>query len=137
SILLGPPPPLGTPPELVISWSTDDKLVALFDGKQIRLVTVATARTIGSQPPAQGTVPTAGGATGSLAPVFVDTRKLVVLDNCCIGDQRLVAIDLASGSRRLFATLAAPPESLARIEPGVLLVVTAARQLLVLTKGHI
>src|SRR5206468_5599678 len=31
SILLGPPPPLGTPPELVISWSTDDKLVALFD----------------------------------------------------------------------------------------------------------
>jgi hypothetical protein len=136
SIPFQPPRPLGTPPELVINWSPDGKRIALFDGTQIRLATVATARTVGSQPPAPGTAPTSPQRTGSLSPAFLDDRTLVVLDGCCIGPQRLVAIDLASGSRRPFAALRAPTVNLTRIRPGVLLAVTAEHRLLVVTRAN-
>lgn len=120
--------PLGTPPELVINWSPDGRYVALFDGTVIRVVDVLTATAVASQPP----IP---GSTG-LAPVFLDSDRLVVLTNCCIGPQQLVAVDLRSGARTVFAQLASPVESVRRLRGGVLLAVTALHRLVRLTPGQ-
>src|SRR5207244_13654684 len=54
SIPFGPSVPMGTPPELVINWSPDGGRVAVFDGDRIRLVDVASARNVMSQPSVEG-----------------------------------------------------------------------------------
>jgi hypothetical protein len=120
--------PLGTPPELVINWSPDGRRLAVFDGTVIRLVEVATATTVDSQPPLPG-------KTG-LAPVFLNRHAVVVLANCCIGRQRLVAVDLRSGARTPFAELRAPMESVRRQTGGSLLIVTALQRLVRVSPGH-
>jgi hypothetical protein len=120
--------PLGTPPELVINWSPDGRHLALFDGTVIRVVDVATATTVDSQPE----IP---GATG-LAPVFLNRHTLVVLTHCCIGRQRLVAVDLRSGARTAFAQVRSPVENVRRLNSGALLAVTALQRLVRLAPGR-
>jgi hypothetical protein len=120
--------PLGTPPELVINWSPDGLQLAVFDGTVVRIVHVATAATVASQPELPG-------RTG-LAPVFVDQNRLVVLANCCIGRQRLVAVDLRSGARAPFAALRAPVENVRRQPRGSLLVVNALHRLVRVSPGR-
>jgi hypothetical protein len=77
------------------------------------------------------------GREPSLAPVFLDGRTLVVLENCCIGKQRLVTVDLGSGAQAPFATLAAPPETIRRVRPGLLVTVTALDQLAFVSRNHV
>src|SRR5207244_2120502 len=99
SIPFGPSVPMGTPPELVINWSPDGGRVAVFDGDRIRLVDVASARNVMSQPSVEG----GSNYTPPLAPAFLDANTLVVLADCCIGSQHLVAVDLRSGAPDPFA----------------------------------
>jgi hypothetical protein len=120
--------PLGTPPENVINWSPNGRYLALFDGTVIRVVDVVTATTVESQPG----IP---GGTG-LAPVFLNQRTLIVLANCCIGRQQLVAVDLRSGARTAFAQVRSPVENVRRLNSGALLVVTALHRLLRLAPGR-
>jgi hypothetical protein len=120
--------PLGTPPELVINWSPDARYVAVFDGSVIRLVDVATATTVESQPP----IP---GGTG-LAPVFLDRQTLVVLTNCCIGRQHLTAIDLRTGAQTPFAETDSPIENTRRLNPQTILVVTGLHRLVRVAPGR-
>jgi hypothetical protein len=127
--------PRGTGPDLVINWSPDGKTIAVFDGSTIRLVDVAAATTLSSQPSLPGYTPVLG-RTPPAAPAFLNASTLVVLVNCCIGRQQLVAVDLRSGSRRAFATLTAPPESLRRLSTGRLLAVTAQNELAVVSHGR-
>ena len=127
-IAFPPRVPLGTPPENVINWSPDGRYVALFDGTAIRVVDVATATTVDSQPE----IP---GGTG-LAPVFLGRQTLVVLANCCIGRQKLVAVDLRSGARTAFAQVRSPVENVRRLNSGVLLAVTALHRLVRLAPGR-
>jgi hypothetical protein len=119
---------VGTPPELVINWSPDGRRIAIFDGNQIRLVDVAGANDVGSQPSVPRT-------SASLAPVFVDAHTLVVLDDCCIGRQHLVAVDLRSGARHPFAVLSSPVENIRRQRSGLLLTVTALNELALVSQG--
>jgi hypothetical protein len=127
SISLGPDVPMGTPPELVINWSPDSRRIAVFDGNRTRLVDVGRASDVRSQPSVAGP---------SLAPVFLNGHSLVVLADCCIGPQHIVAVDLRSGVRRAFATLSSPPEGIRWLRPGVLLVVTALNELALVSRGH-
>jgi hypothetical protein len=120
--------PLGTPPELVINWSPDARRIAVFDGSVIRLVDVATATTVESQP----SIP---GGRG-LAPVFLDRQTLVVLTNCCIGRQHLIAIDLRSGARTPFAEIDSPIENVRRVNSQTVLVVTALHRLVRVAPGR-
>lgn len=120
--------PLGTPPENVINWSPNGRYLALFDGTVIRVVDVATATTVDSQ----REIP---GSTG-LAPVFLDQQTLIVLANCCIGRQRLVAVDLRSGARTVFAQVQSPVENVRRLNSGALLAVTALHRLVRLAPGR-
>jgi Tol biopolymer transport system component len=128
ALALGPRVPLGTPPELVINWSPDGRRIAIFDGSMVRIVDVATARDVPSQP----AVP---GNTG-LAPVFLDANTLVVLADCCIGRQHLVAVELRSGARTAFAGLSSPAESIRRLKQRRLLTVTALNELAVVSRGR-
>ena len=128
SISLPERTPFGTPPELVINWSPDGRRVAVFDGTVVRVVDVARATTVASQPELPG-------RTG-LAPVFADAHTLVVLANCCIGRQRLVAVDLPSGARTPFAELRAPVENVRRLKGGSLLIVTALQRLARVSLGR-
>lgn len=130
SFPLRPAPPRGTPPGLIVNWSPDGRRIVLFDGARIRLVRLANAGAVTSQP-------VAPASKGSRSPVFLDAGTLVVLDGCCIGPQQLTAITLATRARRPFATLPAPTESLQRVGPGVLLAVTADQRLLLVTKGGV
>jgi hypothetical protein len=135
SIPLPPRVPMGTPPELVINWSPDGRRVAVFDGSRVRLVAVATARDVQSQPSVRGD----GGApswTPWLAPVFLDPRTLVVLVDCCIRRQHLVAVDLRSGARRPFAELSSPIENVRRLKATLLLAVTAREELALVRRGR-
>lgn len=125
---LAPKVPLGTPPELVINWSPDRRQLALFDGSRIRIVDSEN----GSDIPMKAPHP-----PGEFAPVFVDRNTLVVQAGCCIGPQRLVAVDLRSGARTPFATLSSPVEQVRRVRSGRLLVVTALRGLAVVSRGHV
>ena len=120
----------GTPPELVLNWSPDGRRIAVFDGRVIRLVDVAAATSVGTEPAPPG------DANGLMAPVFLDSRTLVTLANCCIGRQRLTAIDLRSGARRAFARLSSPPENIWRLRTGTLLVQDALTQLVLVSRGH-
>jgi WD40-like Beta Propeller Repeat len=126
SIPLGPEVPEGTPPELVINWSPDGTRVAIFDGDRIRLADVRTAKDVVSQP----------SVSRGLAPVFLDAHTLVVLGNCCIGRQRLVDIDLSSGTRKRFASLSSPVENIRRLRSGLLLTVTALNELALVSRGQ-
>ena len=135
SIPLAPKVPLGTPPELIVNWSPDGTTIALFDGRAIRLVDVASATTVPSQPLLPGDTPTPG-RTSLLAPVFLNGATLVVLAGCCVGPQELVAVDLSSGVRESFAKLSSPPENLKRLKPGLLLTVTALNELAIVSRGH-
>lgn len=119
--------PLGTPPDNVINWSPDGQYVALFDGLVIRIVDVATAKTVDQETE----IP---GRTG-LAPVFLNPHTLVVLANCCIGRQRLVAVDLGSGARKPFARLSSPVENERRLRSGRILVVTSLHRLVRIAPG--
>ncbi len=128
--------PLGTPPELVINWSPDARAVALVAGPGIRLVDVAIAHDVDSQRSLPGDTATTPRDTPSLAPVFLDGHTLVVLSNCCVGRQQLVALDLRSGAKTPFAWLSSPAEQLRRLKTGLLLCVTAERELILVSKGH-
>jgi hypothetical protein len=75
-------------------------------------------------------------ASGLGAPAFLDENTLVALANCCIGNQRLVSIDLRSGRRKPFAVVPGPPETIRRLRDGVLLVVTASNKLMVVSHNH-
>ncbi len=127
-LALAPNVPLGTPPELVINWSPDGRRIALFDGSRIRIVDALSATDVPMQP---------ARPPGELAPVFADRNTLVVLTGCCIGPQRLVAVDLRSGRHTSFATLSSPVEQVRRVSTSRLLVVTALRELVVASRGHV
>ena len=127
SIPFGTPMASGTPPELVVNWSPDGRSIVLFDGRTLRIVDAESAEQIETQP-----------AVGprALAPVFLNGHVLVVLRNCCIGKQRLVTLDLRTAAQAPFATLPAPPESIRRARPGLLVTVTAAGELAFASRGH-
>jgi hypothetical protein len=164
-------PPSPSLPAGPLGWSPDGRSIAAFDGTRIRLVDVAVARELATQPgvrgddpghpiaprtyspsPAQTTTapspasppvqtvtvappPTPTTAT-STTPAFLDQQTIVADYDCCIGDQHLVAFDLASGRRTPFATLYGPPVTIARVAPGRLLIATAANLLYIVTKGE-
>jgi hypothetical protein len=118
---------IGTPPENVINWSPDGRRIAIYDNGSIRIVTVGARRLELSPPVAPRSL---------MAPVFIDRNRLVALANCCIGRQRLVTINLRSGSRHPFAVLPAPPETIRRLRDGVLLVTTASGALMIVSHRH-
>jgi WD40 repeat protein len=136
AFLLGPRVPLGTPPELVINWSPDGRRIAIFDGSTIRIVDVANRRDVTAQPAIPSDPVRPGERDTSLAPVFLDANTLVVLADCCIGRQRLVAVDLRSGARTPFAGLSSPAESIRRLKQRRLLTVTALNELAVVSRGR-
>jgi hypothetical protein len=136
AIPLGPDVPLGTPPELVINWSPDGRSVAVFDGSRIRIVDVASAVDVPSQPGIPGDAPSSGTDTPWLAPVFLNADTLVVLADCCIGRQHLLAIDVSSGTPTPFAGVSSPAENIRRLKPGVLLTVTALSELALVSRGR-
>ena len=127
AIWLGASDPVSTPPDNVINWSPDGRHVAIYNNGFIRIVTVGTGRMELSPPIAPRFFN---------APVFIDPYRLVALANCCIGRQRLVTIDLRSGVRHPFAVLPAPPETIRRLRAGVLLVVTAGAELMIVSHRH-
>ena len=135
AIPLGPDVPLGTPPELVINWSPDGRAVAVSDGSRIRMVDVASAVDVPSQPGIPGDAPSTGTHTPWAAAVFVNAETLVVLADCCIGRQHLLAIDLRSGASTPFAELSSPTENIRRLKPGLLLTVTALNELALVSRG--
>jgi hypothetical protein len=136
SIPFPPDVVVGTPPELVINWSPDGRRIAVFDGHRIRLVGVATARSVESQPSIPGP---AGhpGRTPFLAPAYLNLHELVVDANCCERRQHLAAIDLSSGARSPFATLSSPPQNVWRVGPGTLLVEDALNELVLVSRGRV
>ena len=127
---------VGTPPELIINWSPDGRRIAIFDGHRIRLVDVATAPNVHSQP-AVPEPPDRSGQPPFYAPVYLDAHHVVVDTNCCIHDQHLAAINVLSGARRAFATLSSPPQNLLRLRSGELLVEDALSELAIVTRGHV
>jgi hypothetical protein len=128
-IPLAPVDALGTPPDNVINWSPDGESVALFAGQNIRVVNVATATSVQTEPSV--------GNDFDHSPVFLDRHRLVVLANCCIGTQQLVAVDLGSGARSQFARIGAPDEQVRRLKGGALLVVTALQRLVTVRQGRV
>lgn len=127
-ISLGPGIPLGTPPDNIINWSPTGRSVAFYDDAHVRLARLGATEDPISEPVAP---------RYEQAPVFLNSHRLVVLANCCIGrHQHLVAIDLRTGRSRRFATLGAPPENLARVRRGHLLAVTALGRLTAVSRHH-
>jgi hypothetical protein len=125
--------PGGTPPEQIVNWSPDGRLIAVVtrpDG--IALVDEMTATNIRTS---MGPTGSQASITG-LAPVFLDANTLVVLANCCIGRQRLVAVDVRSGATSPFVRLSSPPVYMRRLSAGKLLVVTTLGELAVVSRGH-
>ena len=115
---------IGAPPELIVNWSPDGRLIALVDkAETVALVEPNTAISIGAQPPLAGE-----------APVFLDSNTLIVLANCCTGRQRLAAVDTQSGARSPFAQVSSVPVYMRRIGEGRLLVVTILGELVVVSK---
>jgi WD40 repeat protein len=136
ALLLGPRVPLGTPPELVINWSPDGRRIAIFDGSTIRIVDVTSARDVTAQPALPGDPVRPGERDTGLAPVFLDANTLVVLADCCISRQHLVAVDLRSGLRTPFSRLSSPAEAIRRLKQRRLLTVTALNELAVVSRGR-
>ena len=131
---LSKPAVVETPPGMIINWSPDGTRVVLVGDEGIELVDLKSDRGV----PTKG-VPGDRTPTGShhLAPVFLDSNTLVVLENCCIGEQHLVTLDLGTGARGDFATVAGPPEAVRRTEDGDLLITTAANVLLRVRSGQV
>jgi sugar lactone lactonase YvrE len=159
------PLPAGAYTRSPLNWSPDGKAIAVYDGTRIRLVELATALDVASQPGVPGDEPnhpiepreyppssppaaTIGGVpvvtvtpppppttATSTAPVYLDHRTVVAVYDCCIGYSHLVAFDLVTGERSPFATTYGPAENISRIGRGRLLVVTAAGHLVVATNG--
>jgi hypothetical protein len=124
SIPFVPTVSIGAPPELIVNWSPDGRLIALVDkAETVALVEPNTAISIGAQP-----------ALAGEAPVFLDSNTLIVLANCCTGRQRLVAVDTRSGARSPFAQVSSVPVYMRRIGEGRLLVVTILGELVVVSK---
>ena len=117
----------GTPPENVINWSPGGRQIAVYDGRAIRLANLGAGGGSLSEPL---------GPQFRLAPVFLNEKTLVTLAHCCVGKQQLTSVDLDSGRRQSFATLPAPPESIVRLKPGLLLAVTALGKLTLVSRGH-
>lgn len=136
AIPLGRDVPLGTPPELVLNWSPDGRSVAVFDGSRIRIVDVVRAADVPSQPGVPGDAPSTGTHTAWLAPVFLNADTLIVLADCCIGRQHLLAIDLRSATPTPFAELSSPAENIRRLKPRQLLTVTALNELVLVSRGR-
>lgn len=130
-IPLGSRAPLGTPPELVTNWSPDGRHAAVFDGRVLRLVDTSTARSVESEP----VVRTSLGSP--LAPVFLDDHTLVLLADCCIGSQHLVAVDLRSGRQAAFARISSPVVSARRFGTERVIVTDQLGELLVISRGHV
>jgi len=128
AVPFGPRVTTDTPPGEVINWAPDGRTVALYDGSRTRLIDVANAADVPTQPALSG--------AGS-APVFADAKTLVVMTGCCIGPQQLVAVDLRTGNRAPFATLTSPVEQVRRIHAGRLLVVSALHSLTLASRGHV
>ncbi len=128
AVPFGPRVTTDIPPAEVVNWSPDGRTVALYDGSRIRLVDVANAADVPSQP--------ALSVAGS-APVFLDASTLVILTGCCIGPQRLVAVDLSTGDGTPFATLASPVEQVRRVRMRRLLVVSALHTLTIVSRGRV
>jgi hypothetical protein len=128
AVPFGPGITTETPPGEVINWSPNGRTVALYDGSRIRLVDVATAVDVPSQP--------ALSVAGS-APAFLAAKVLVILTGCCIGPQRLVTVDLRTGETKPFAALGSPVEQVRRIRSRKLLVVSALHVLSVVSRGHV
>jgi hypothetical protein len=120
---------IGTPPELIINWSPDGRSIVLFDGSKARIVDVASAQTVESQPALRG------NAAG-LSPVYLDSQRLVVLPYCCQGPQPLVTVKLSSGTYTPFATAGSPIENVRRLNSRTLLATTALHRLVRITQGH-
>jgi hypothetical protein len=115
----------------VLSWSPDGRDIA-FDGvngvrlldttdpnggADARLVMAPQRRPAVPPPAAQpGVVQApgipAGAVTDLHAGIFLDARTIVGLIDCCIGPQRLVAIDLTTGAQRPFLDVDAPTQGL-------------------------
>ena len=72
----------------------------------------------------------------SQTPVYLDANTLVVVYDCWTGYSHLNAFDLRTGKRGAFARLHGPPVDIIRIGTGRLLVVTAAKLLVVASRGH-
>jgi hypothetical protein len=131
SIPFVPTVAIGAPPALIVNWSPDGRLIALVaenppvSRNSVVLVDPTTASSVGSPPRLAGQ-----------APVFLDANTLMVLANCCIGRQRLVAVDTRSGARTPFAQISSPPVFTRRIGAERLLVVTVLGELVVVSKGH-
>jgi hypothetical protein len=117
----------GTPPEIVLGWSPDARRIALYDGHTLRIADAQATAPASSQPAVAG---------GGLAPVYLDARTLVLLANCCIGSQRLVAVDLRTKTRSTFAHISSPVETGQRLRDGMLLLTTALDELVVVSRGH-
>jgi hypothetical protein len=120
---------MGTPPDVVVNWSPDGSRIAMFDLHAVRLVDPTTEGSVASQP----TVP----GRSFLAPTFLSSKRLVGLTNCCIGRQRLSVVNATTGKRSRFAVVPAPPENIGRVRHGVLIAVTALRQLVLISKGKV
>lgn len=127
SIPLTTHPPPGVPPENVINWSPDGTHIAILGDGYVRLVDVATARTVESQPRVPGE-----------APVYLSDHVLVVLSNCCAGGQQhLTAINLQSYAQHNFATISSPDQNVWRIAPGTLLLEDALGELDIVSQHHV
>lgn len=114
-----------TPPDVLLNWAPDGQKLALADMGGVRIVDVAAAADVESQPL----------LSGLTAPAFLADGKLVALANCCIGKQRMTSVDIGSGTRAPFVTLPEPPESLRRIAPGSFATTTPDGYLILFSRG--
>jgi len=116
---------LGTPPALVTNWSPNGVSVALA-ASDFDLVDTATATSIADIPSL--------GATPS-APAFLDADTVIVETNCCIGRQKLVAVDPHGAHAQPFAEISSPVDAIRRIDPDRMLVLDQLGELLLVSRG--
>jgi hypothetical protein len=105
----------------------------LLTPRETRLVEVATARSVESQP---AVLPSRRTVTAPSAPAFLRAGTLVFDGDCCIGAQTLATAEVGSARHAAFATLSSPPVAIGPWKPGRLLVVTALRELALVSAGH-
>jgi len=129
TIAFPPGVPMDTPPPIIINWSPDGHSIVVFDGTDTRIVNVASAQTVDSQP----AIP---GAARAYAPVFVGPHTLVALLGCCIGSQQLTSIDLDTDAQTPFAQVGSPIENVRWLHGRTLLATTALHRLVRITQGR-
>lgn len=127
-------PPLGTPSELILNWSPLSDRIVLDssssstrhtpNSRVLRVVSVAKARNVESQPAVASAVQPA-----PVAPVFLDATTILADVNCCVGIQRLAAVSASGHSSAPFAHLSAPPIEITKWAHAEVMVVTALGQL--------